>query len=69
MRAVLYEQFGHLPELVTVPDPATMILFLDAGLVYPGDWHGNLNGNILLCDGHVAFGKIPTAGMRSDFRW
>ena len=53
----------------TVPDPATMILFLDAGLVYPGDWHGNLNGNILLCDGHVAFGKIPTAGMRSDFRW
>jgi alcohol dehydrogenase len=44
MRAVLYEQFGHLPELVTVPDPGCPALGVVIEVAATGlcrsDWHG-----------------------------
>jgi prepilin-type N-terminal cleavage/methylation domain-containing protein/prepilin-type processing-associated H-X9-DG protein len=54
----------------TARDPTRLILFLDASLVYPGDWHGNLKGNICCADGHVAFGWAPRAvAGNEDFIW
>ena len=42
-----------------VHDSTRTILFLDAGLVYPGDWHYHNKGNIAFCDGHVAYMQRP----------
>jgi len=42
-----------------VHDSTRYILFLDAGLVYPGDWHHQNKGNICFVDGHVAFLARP----------
>jgi prepilin-type processing-associated H-X9-DG protein len=42
-----------------VRDSSHYILFLDAGLVYPGDWHRENKGNVCFCDSHVAFLPRP----------
>jgi prepilin-type processing-associated H-X9-DG protein len=39
----------------TISDPTRRIVFLDASLVYPGDWHRRNKGNVCLADGHVIF--------------
>jgi prepilin-type processing-associated H-X9-DG protein len=49
-------------------DSSRTVLFLDAGLVYPGDWHRQRMGNICLLDGHVAFSTKPTA-KNTEFIW
>jgi prepilin-type N-terminal cleavage/methylation domain-containing protein/prepilin-type processing-associated H-X9-DG protein len=47
---------------------ATTVLFLDAGLVYPGDWHGNHMGNVCMLDGHVTFTAIPKSS-QNEYTW
>jgi prepilin-type processing-associated H-X9-DG protein len=42
-----------------VHDSTRYILFLDASLVYPGDWHHQNKGNICFVDGHVSFLPRP----------
>jgi prepilin-type N-terminal cleavage/methylation domain-containing protein/prepilin-type processing-associated H-X9-DG protein len=59
--------FGQGPEKgmvgkkfsTAVKDPSRTILFLDAGLVFPGTWHGGNWGNVCLADGHVVFTRRP----------
>jgi prepilin-type processing-associated H-X9-DG protein len=43
-----------------VRDPSRTILFLDAGLIYPGVWHRHNKGNICFADTHVSFLSRPT---------
>jgi prepilin-type processing-associated H-X9-DG protein len=42
-----------------VRESSRYILFLDASMVYPGDWHHGNKGNICFCDFHVAFIQRP----------
>jgi prepilin-type N-terminal cleavage/methylation domain-containing protein/prepilin-type processing-associated H-X9-DG protein len=51
-----------------VREPSRTILFLDASLVYPGDWHGKKKGNIAMADGHVVFSTTPPA-QNGDYTW
>jgi prepilin-type N-terminal cleavage/methylation domain-containing protein/prepilin-type processing-associated H-X9-DG protein len=51
-----------------VKESSRTILFLDAGLVYPGNWHRNDKGNVCMLDGHVEFMPRPV-GTGPDFRW
>jgi prepilin-type N-terminal cleavage/methylation domain-containing protein/prepilin-type processing-associated H-X9-DG protein len=54
--------------IARVRDSARTILFLDASLVYPGDWHGQQKGNICLADGHVVLApRQPAAG--GEYSW
>jgi prepilin-type N-terminal cleavage/methylation domain-containing protein/prepilin-type processing-associated H-X9-DG protein len=49
-------------------DSSRTILFLDAGLIYPGDWHGNRMGNVCLLDGHVVFTTKPVS-TNNEYTW
>jgi len=52
-----------------VREPSKKILFLDASLVYPGDWHRRNKGNVCLADGHVIFIDRPTDVSGGDYTW
>jgi prepilin-type N-terminal cleavage/methylation domain-containing protein/prepilin-type processing-associated H-X9-DG protein len=47
--------------ITRVRDSARTVMFLDASLVYPGDWHGKKKGNICMADGHVVHAATPPA--------
>ena len=49
-------------------DSAQTVLFLDAGLIYPGDWHAHHKGNVCLLDGHVTFTTRPLSS-RNEYSW
>lgn len=51
-----------------VRDSARTILFLDASLVYPGDWHGQQKGNICMADGHVVYTARQPA-TNGEYSW
>ena len=44
------------------------VLFLDAGLVYGGDWHHNHLGNVCMLDGHVVFTTKPVK-TNNEYTW
>ena len=44
------------------------VLLLDAGLVYPGNWHKDRKGNVCLLDGHVVFTNRP-ASTSNEYDW
>jgi prepilin-type N-terminal cleavage/methylation domain-containing protein/prepilin-type processing-associated H-X9-DG protein len=50
-------------------DPVRTILFLDAGIVYPGNWHGKNKGNICFADGHVTTTIRPSNTPTADHKW
>lgn len=50
-------------------DPVRTILFLDAGMVYPGNWHGRARGNICFADGHVLTTTRPGDAPTPDYKW
>ena len=54
--------------ITKVREPARVVLFLDASLVYPGDWHGHKKGNVAMVDGHVVFTTVPSASNR-EYTW
>lgn len=70
MRAVRYEQFGVLPELVTVPDPTPtrdgVVITVEACGVCRSDWHGWMghDADIRLphVPGHELAGRIAAIG-------
>jgi prepilin-type N-terminal cleavage/methylation domain-containing protein/prepilin-type processing-associated H-X9-DG protein len=49
-------------------DSSRTVLFLDAGLVYPGDWHGQRMGNVCMLDGHVVF-TIKPVSTNNEYTW
>jgi prepilin-type N-terminal cleavage/methylation domain-containing protein/prepilin-type processing-associated H-X9-DG protein len=49
-------------------DSSRTVLFLDAGLVYPGDWHGQKRGNVCMLDGHVVFTTRPVS-TNNEYTW
>jgi prepilin-type N-terminal cleavage/methylation domain-containing protein/prepilin-type processing-associated H-X9-DG protein len=49
-------------------DSSRTVLFLDAGLVYPGDWHGHHLGNVCMLDGHVVFTTRPVS-TSNEYTW
>jgi prepilin-type N-terminal cleavage/methylation domain-containing protein len=54
--------------ITKVRDSARTVLFLDASLVYRGDWHRQQKGSICLADGHVVFTTIPPAS-GGEYLW
>lgn len=68
--AVSAAQAGGLAgrKVTQFKDSSRTVLFLDAGLVYPGDWHGQKRGNVCMLDGHVVFTKRP-ASSENEYTW
>ncbi len=56
-------------KFVKTREPTRTILFLDAGLVYPGRWHGVNRGNVCFADGHIATMARPGAITTVDYKW
>lgn len=76
MRAVVFEQFGHPPELRTVPDPSPaetgIVIKVEATGLCRSDWHGWMghDPDIVLphVPGHELAGTVQAVGRRVT-RW
>ena len=50
-------------------DSSRTVLFLDASLIYGGNWHTPAMGNVCMLDGHVVYTTKPVRKNNNEYTW